>query len=86
MKVNGTVVTLDRSLEDTLPYLFALLEISEGADPLGDMDATIRKRRTLGAIKRILLRESLNQNRRCRKCFSKRYGSVAHVREAKVKK
>ena len=61
VKVNGTVVTLDRSLEDTLPYLFALLGIAEGADPLTDMDATMRKRRTLDAIKRILLRESLNQ-------------------------
>jgi hypothetical protein len=26
------------------------------------------------------------RDRRCRKCFSKRYGSAAHVREAKVKK
>src|SRR5579863_8561496 len=29
-KVNGKVLTLDRSLEDTLPYLFALLGIVEG--------------------------------------------------------
>ena len=39
---------LDRSLEDTLPYLFALLGIVEGEDPLAQMDAQIRKRRTLG--------------------------------------
>ncbi len=61
VKVNGTVLTLDRALEDTLPYLFGLLGIVEGDDPLGQMDAQVRKARTLDAIKRILLRESLNQ-------------------------
>jgi class 3 adenylate cyclase/predicted ATPase len=60
-KVNGRIVTLDPTLEDTRPYLFALLGIVEGDDPLAQMDAQIRKRRTLEAIKRILLRESLNQ-------------------------
>ncbi len=60
-KVNGRIVTLDPALEDTRPYLFALLGIVEGEDPLAQMDANIRKRRTLDAIKRILLRESLNQ-------------------------
>ena len=60
-KVTGRVPALDRSLEDTLPYLFSLLGIVESADPLAQMDAQIRKRRTLEAIKRIILRESLNQ-------------------------
>ena len=60
-KVTGNVLTLDRSFEDTLPYLIALLGIVEGEDPLSGMDPQIRKRRTLEAIKRILLRESLNQ-------------------------
>jgi predicted ATPase len=83
-RVNGKVLTLDRSLEDTVPYLFALLAIGEGTDlqrhwedafdrldhylnevqrkdPLAQMDAHVRRRRTLNAIKRILLRESLNQ-------------------------
>jgi len=60
-KVTGNVLTLDRSFEDTLPYLFALLGIVEGDDPLAQMDGQIRKRRTLEAIKRTLLRESLNQ-------------------------
>ncbi len=41
--------------------MFGLLGIVEGEDPLAQMDANIRKRRTLDAIKRILLRESLNQ-------------------------
>ena len=49
------------SLEDTLPYLFSLLGIVEGNDPLAQMDGQLKKRRTLEAIKRILLRESLNQ-------------------------
>jgi predicted ATPase/class 3 adenylate cyclase len=60
-RVNGKILTLDRSLEDTIPYLFALLGVVEGDDPLSQMDGQIKKRRTLDAIKRILLRESLNQ-------------------------
>ena len=60
-KVAGKIAILDRSLEDTLPYLFALLGIVEGDDPLAQMDGQIKKRRTLEAIKRIVLRESLNQ-------------------------
>jgi predicted ATPase len=38
-----------------------LLGIVEGDDPLAQMDGRIKKRRTLEAMKRILLRESLNQ-------------------------
>jgi len=60
-KVTGRVLALDRSLEDTLPYLFALLGVAEGDDPLAKMDAGSKKRRTLEAIKRIVLRESINQ-------------------------
>jgi class 3 adenylate cyclase/tetratricopeptide (TPR) repeat protein len=60
-KITGKVLTLDRMLEDTLPYLFALLGVEETAGALAQMDAQVRRRRTLEAIKRILLRESLNQ-------------------------
>jgi class 3 adenylate cyclase/tetratricopeptide (TPR) repeat protein len=60
-KVAGKIAVLDRSLEDTLPYLFSLLGIVEGDDPLVQTDGQLKKRRTLEAIKRILLRESLNQ-------------------------
>jgi class 3 adenylate cyclase/ribosomal protein L40E len=60
-KVTGRLLALDRTLEETLPYLFALLGFVEGEDPLGQMDGQVKKRRTLEAIKRILLRESLNQ-------------------------
>jgi predicted ATPase len=60
-KVTGKVITLDRAFEDALAYLFGMLGIVEGDDPLAQMDGQIRKRRTLEVIKRILLRESLNQ-------------------------
>ncbi|HEY6419721.1 MAG TPA: adenylate/guanylate cyclase domain-containing protein [Candidatus Binataceae bacterium] len=60
-KVTGRVLALDRSLEDALSYLFALLGLIEADDPLMQMSAEVRKRRTLDAIKRILIRESLNQ-------------------------
>jgi class 3 adenylate cyclase/predicted ATPase len=60
-KVSGKVLALDRSLEGAIPYLFSVLGVVEGADPLAGMDAQIKRRRTLDAIKRILLRESLNQ-------------------------
>ncbi len=60
-KVTGRVLALDRTFEDALPYLFVLLGIVEDDDPLAQMDGQIKKRRTLDAIKRILLRESLNQ-------------------------
>jgi class 3 adenylate cyclase len=60
-KVTGNVLTLDRSFEDTLPYLFALLGIGEGDDPLAQMDPQVKRKRTLEALKRIFLRESLNQ-------------------------
>src|SRR5437016_4586664 len=52
---------LDRSLEDAIPYLFALLGIVNGIDPLAQMDGQIKKRRTLDAVKRIMLRASMRQ-------------------------
>jgi predicted ATPase len=60
-KVAGKVLILGRALEDTLPYLFALLGVAEATGSLQHMDPQIRKRRTLEAIKRLLVRESLNQ-------------------------
>ena len=60
-KVAGRIAILAPSLEETRPYLFSLLGIVEGNDPLAQMDGQLKKRRTLEAIKRILLRESLNQ-------------------------
>jgi class 3 adenylate cyclase len=61
-KIGGKVLMLDRSLEDTLPYLFALLGIpAADGDLLAQMDPQLKRRRTLEAVKRIILRESLNQ-------------------------
>ena len=60
-KVTGRLLALDWSLEDALPYMFALLGIVEGEDPLAQTDPQVKKRRTLDAVKRILLRESLHQ-------------------------
>jgi class 3 adenylate cyclase/predicted ATPase len=60
-KIAGKVLILDRTLEDTLPYLFALLEIDDPQASLQQMDPQIRRRRTFEALKRVFLRESLNQ-------------------------
>jgi class 3 adenylate cyclase/predicted ATPase len=60
-KVGGKVLMLDRSLEDTLPYLFSLLGIEDPTASLQQMDPQIRRRRTFDALKRLVLRESLNQ-------------------------
>jgi predicted ATPase len=55
------VLMLDRSLEDTLPYLFSLLGIEDPTASLQQMDSQIRRRRTFEALKKLFLRESLNQ-------------------------
>jgi predicted ATPase len=60
-KVGGKVLMLERSLEDAIPYLYSVLGIAKQAEPLAQMDPQTRRRGTHDAIKRILLRESLNQ-------------------------
>jgi predicted ATPase len=60
-KVNGKITTLDSALENTLPYLFGLVGITEGDESLTQLDPQLRRRRTLEAVKRVLLRESLSQ-------------------------
>ncbi len=60
-KITGKVLTLDRSLEDTLLYLFALLDIDDLTSSWHQMDPQIRRQRTFAALKKLLLRESLNQ-------------------------
>ena len=68
-KVTGRVIALDPTLEDTRPYLFALLGIVEGDDPLVRMDAQVKKRRTLDAIKQMgrlgIARERIAEAVRC---------------------
>ena len=60
-KIRIKLETLDPALGDTSLYLFGLLGIVEGPDPLAQMDPLIKRQRTLDAIKRIILRESLAQ-------------------------
>ncbi len=60
-KVIGKVLGLDRNLEDALPYLFTVLGIPDPTASLDQMDPQIRRQRTFDALKRLFLRESLNQ-------------------------
>jgi class 3 adenylate cyclase len=60
-KITGKVLTLDLSLEDTLPYLFVLLDAHRDDDAIEQLDPRMRRRRTLDAVKRVVVRESLNQ-------------------------
>jgi len=60
-KVGGKVLMLDRSLEDTLPYLFTLLGLEDPTATLHQMDPQIRRRRTFDALKKLFFRESLDQ-------------------------
>ncbi len=59
-KVAGKIVMLDRTLEDTLPYLFGLLNMEDEGSQ-AQLDPQLKRRRIVEAIKRILVRESLNQ-------------------------
>ncbi|GAB7550132.1 adenylate/guanylate cyclase domain-containing protein [Cupriavidus sp. CuC1] len=60
-KVTGKLLTLERALEDHLPYLLYLLGSVEPGSALPTMDAAIRRQRTFEAIASLLVRESLNQ-------------------------
>src|SRR5262249_7796608 len=60
-KGGARIRALDPALSEALPYLYGLLGIQEDPDPLAQMDAPIRRQRTLDAIRRIIVRESLNQ-------------------------
>jgi class 3 adenylate cyclase/predicted ATPase len=60
-KITGKVLTLDRALEDALPYLFSLLGIGDESASLVQMDPQIRRQRTLEAVKKVLVRETLDQ-------------------------
>jgi class 3 adenylate cyclase/predicted ATPase len=59
-KITGRVLALDRALEDTMPYLFALLGIQDPGSSLDEMDSTVRRRRTREAIRSLIHRESLD--------------------------
>jgi predicted ATPase len=57
-KVTGQVVTLDESLQETIPALLSLLDALPEDSPFVRLDPPQRRQRTLDGLKRILLRES----------------------------
>jgi class 3 adenylate cyclase/tetratricopeptide (TPR) repeat protein len=60
-RIRASLAALDSALGDAPPYLWNLLGIQEQPDPLAQMDPQVRRQRTLEAIKRIILRESLKE-------------------------
>ncbi|MFT4563482.1 MAG: class 3 adenylate cyclase/tetratricopeptide (TPR) repeat protein [Gammaproteobacteria bacterium] len=60
-KVMGQVLSLDRGLEDTLPYLLGMLGIPDPTTNFEQMDPRIRRQRSFDSLKRLFGRESLNQ-------------------------
>ena len=57
-KVTGKLLTLDETLKSTLPALLTLLDVPVDDEAWQGLDPAERRRRTLEAVKRILLRES----------------------------
>ena len=57
-KVTGHILTLDDALQDTVPAVLALFEALPADSPFLVLDPLQRRRRTLEALKRVLLRES----------------------------
>jgi predicted ATPase/class 3 adenylate cyclase len=57
-KVTGKLLTLDKSLEPTLPAFLGLLDVAVEDQQWETLDPPQRRQRTLEAIKRLLLRES----------------------------
>ncbi len=60
-KIADKALGEDRSLEDTLPFLCALLLVASEAPELALLGEQGRRRRILDAVKRLLLRETLRQ-------------------------
>jgi class 3 adenylate cyclase/tetratricopeptide (TPR) repeat protein len=57
-KVTGKLLTLDRALEPTLPALLALLDVAVDDTQWNALDSAQRRRRTLDAVRQLLLREA----------------------------
>jgi class 3 adenylate cyclase/tetratricopeptide (TPR) repeat protein len=57
-KVTGQILTLDETLQDTLPALLALLDALPDDSPFLKLDPPQRRQRTLDGLMRVLLRES----------------------------
>src|SRR5262249_3728108 len=57
-KVTGQLLTLDATLQNTVPAVLALFEALPADSPFLALDPLQRRRRTLEALKRLVLRES----------------------------
>jgi tetratricopeptide (TPR) repeat protein len=60
-KVTGKLLTLDESLKPTLPALLALLDVPVDDTAWRTLDPAGRRRQTLDAVRRLLLREAREQ-------------------------
>ena len=60
-RVTGKLLTLDRTLELTLPALLALLDVPVDDGPWQALDPAQRRQRMLDALRRLLLREAREQ-------------------------
>jgi len=57
-KVTGQVLTLDETLQETIPPLLWLLDVLPDDSPFRSLEPLQRRQRTIEALKRVLLRES----------------------------
>jgi tetratricopeptide (TPR) repeat protein len=57
-KVTGTLLTLDRALEDAVPAVLWILDVLEPEDTFLGLEPPQRRRRAMESVKRALLRES----------------------------
>src|SRR4030095_6631158 len=57
-KVLGKLLALDRTLESALPPILTLLDTTVGDEAWRALDPPNRRRQTIGAVKRLLLRQS----------------------------
>jgi class 3 adenylate cyclase/tetratricopeptide (TPR) repeat protein len=57
-KVTGTLLTLDRALEDAVPAMLWILDVPEPGEAFLAQEPAQRRRRALESVKRVLLRES----------------------------
>jgi tetratricopeptide (TPR) repeat protein len=57
-KVTGQVLTLDETLQETIPALLWLLDALPDDSPFRTLEPSQRRQRTLEALKRVLLRET----------------------------
>jgi predicted ATPase len=57
-KITGHILTLDESLQATIPALLSLLDVLPDDSPFLQLDPQQRRQHTLDGLKRVLLRES----------------------------